>query len=120
MEALGTRVPFSDLSSSLIVLIEQFWGRAARAAWIRKNPDACLIFRHLPKLIVRSYSPGSRRGLTLVGGDSEIHRDARLRFHGLPALVVGFKSPLLHSFASRGGQDAWTADDLEFLNRPFS
>jgi hypothetical protein len=43
VEALGTRVPFSDSVWSFTVLIEQFWGRAARASWIRKNPDACLI-----------------------------------------------------------------------------
>src|SRR5260370_33525061 len=27
--------------------LEQFWGRAARASWVRKNPDARLIFRRL-------------------------------------------------------------------------
>jgi len=43
VEALGTRVPFSDSLRSFRVRIEQFWGRAARASWIRKNPDACLI-----------------------------------------------------------------------------
>src|SRR6202521_6247762 len=41
----GTRVPFSDSSLSLTFPIEQFWGRAARASWVRKNPDARLIRR---------------------------------------------------------------------------
>jgi hypothetical protein len=40
----GTRVPFSDSQLSLTFPIEQFWGRAARASWVRKNPDARLIF----------------------------------------------------------------------------
>ena len=40
----GTRVPFSDLRLSLTFPIEQFWGRAARASWVRENPDARLIF----------------------------------------------------------------------------
>ena len=26
-------------------LFEQFWGRAARASWVRKNPDARLVLR---------------------------------------------------------------------------
>ena len=42
----GTRVPFSDSQLSLTFPIEQFWGRAARASWVRKNPDARLIFPH--------------------------------------------------------------------------
>src|ERR1700736_531437 len=46
-EKFGTRVPFSDSPLSLTFLIEQFWGRAARASWVRKNPDARLIFRRL-------------------------------------------------------------------------
>jgi len=40
----STRVLFSDSPLSLTFLIEQFWGRAARASWIRRNPDARLIF----------------------------------------------------------------------------
>jgi hypothetical protein len=43
----GTRVPFSDSNLSFTLAIEQFWGRAARASRIRKNPDARLIFRQL-------------------------------------------------------------------------
>jgi hypothetical protein len=39
----GTRVPFSDSQLSLTFPSEQFWGRAARASWVRKNPDARLI-----------------------------------------------------------------------------
>ena len=39
----GTRVPFSDSQLSLTFPIEQFWGRAARASWVRENPDARLI-----------------------------------------------------------------------------
>jgi hypothetical protein len=44
-DELGTRVPFSDSPRSLTFPSEQFWGRAARASWVRKNPDARLIFR---------------------------------------------------------------------------
>jgi hypothetical protein len=44
----GTRVLFSDSPLSFTFLIEQFWGRAARASWIRKNPDARLIFPQNP------------------------------------------------------------------------
>jgi hypothetical protein len=39
---ISTRVPFSDLPRSSIFVFEQFWGRAARALWIRENPDARL------------------------------------------------------------------------------
>jgi len=39
-DEVGTRVPFSDSPLSLTFPIEQFWGRAARASWVRKNPDA--------------------------------------------------------------------------------
>jgi hypothetical protein len=39
--ALSTRVPFANCRHSLTFPVEQFWGRAARASWIRKNPDAC-------------------------------------------------------------------------------
>jgi hypothetical protein len=34
----GTRVLFSDSPLRPTLAIEQFWGRAARASWIRKNP----------------------------------------------------------------------------------
>jgi hypothetical protein len=40
----GTRGPFADSQLSLTFPIEQFWGRAARASWVRKNPDARIIF----------------------------------------------------------------------------
>src|SRR5208337_2719774 len=57
-DELGTRVPFSDLPFSLTFPIEQFWGRAARASWIRKNPDARFIFHEnlplVPPLPLRS------------------------------------------------------------------
>jgi hypothetical protein len=39
----GTRVPFSDFELGLTFPDEQFWGRAARAFWIRENPDARFI-----------------------------------------------------------------------------
>jgi hypothetical protein len=53
----GTRVPFSDSQLSLTFPIEQFWGRAARASWVRKNPDARLIFRTtLPSTSLRAGS----------------------------------------------------------------
>jgi hypothetical protein len=38
VEQLGTRVPFLDSPLSSTLAIEQFWGRAARASWMRKNP----------------------------------------------------------------------------------
>ena len=41
-----TRAIFRFATSSYI-RIEQFWGRAARASWIRKNPDARLILRRM-------------------------------------------------------------------------
>src|ERR1700687_3104276 len=44
----GTHVPFSDSPLGLTFPSEQFWGRAARASWLRKNPDARLIFRKTP------------------------------------------------------------------------
>jgi hypothetical protein len=31
-------------TASSYIAVEQFWGRAARASWVRKNPDARLIF----------------------------------------------------------------------------
>jgi len=43
VESLGTRVLFADSALHLTFPVEQFWGRAARASWIRKNPDARLI-----------------------------------------------------------------------------
>jgi hypothetical protein len=52
----GTRVPFSDSQLRLTLLSEQFWGRAARASWIRENPDARFIFhtnRSTPRNSVR-------------------------------------------------------------------
>jgi hypothetical protein len=52
--SLGTRVPFSDCQDRLTFRIEQFWGRAARASWIRKNPDACLSLGALAGLGVDS------------------------------------------------------------------
>ena len=45
VEPAGTRVPFSDSPPGFTFPIEQFWGRAARASWIRENSDARLIFK---------------------------------------------------------------------------
>ncbi len=42
---ISTRVPFSDSPLRLTFPSEQFWGRAARASWVRKNPDARFNFR---------------------------------------------------------------------------
>ena len=42
-DKFGTRVPFSDSLLGLTFPSEQFWGRAARASWVRENPDARLI-----------------------------------------------------------------------------
>ena len=42
-DKFGTRVPFSDSPLGLTFPSEQFWGRAARASWVRENPDARLI-----------------------------------------------------------------------------
>jgi hypothetical protein len=58
----GTRVPFSDLRLSLTFPIEQFWGRAARASWVRKNPDARLIF---PQVCMSRTLPSTRSGRAL-------------------------------------------------------
>jgi hypothetical protein len=58
----GTRVPFSDLQLSLTFPIEQFWGRAARASWVRKNPDARLIF---PQVCMSRTLPSTRSGPAL-------------------------------------------------------
>ncbi len=48
VEQICTRVPFSNSPLSFIFAIEQFWGRAARASWVRKNPDARLILARTP------------------------------------------------------------------------
>ena len=65
-DKFGTRVPFSDSSLSLTFPIEQFWGRAARASWVRKNPDARLIFReNLP--LEPPYPFGSRQNVPFHG-----------------------------------------------------
>ncbi len=47
-DKFGTRVLFSDSSLSHTFPIEQFWGRAARASWVRKNLDARFNFRQNP------------------------------------------------------------------------
>ena len=57
-DKFGTRVPFSDSPLSLTFLSEQFWGRAARASWVRKNPDARLIFR---RIVARTLPSNSLR-----------------------------------------------------------
>jgi hypothetical protein len=62
----GTRVPFSDLPLRFTFPIEQFWGRAARASWVRKNPDARLIF---PQVCM------SRHSLRLAQGGSVRYQD---------------------------------------------
>jgi len=132
----GTRVPFSDLQLSLTFPIEQFWGRAARASWVRKNPDARLIF---PQVCVTGTLPSTRSGPALsaiktkckpkarptaadksvhatraksICRNGEVHCDAGLRFHGLPFLDVGLEVPLLHRLASRGREDARATQDL--------
>jgi hypothetical protein len=132
----GTRVPFSDLQLSLTFPIEQFWGRAARASWVRKNPDARLIF---PRVSMSRTLPLTRSGPALspqrpsakpkasqtaadkrvratraksICRNGEVDCDARLRFHGLPVLDVGLEVPLLHRLASRGSEDARATQDL--------
>ena len=130
----GTRVPFSDLPLRLTFPIEQFWGRAARASWVRKNPDARLIF---PQVCMSGHSlrlaqggsfryqdqvqkqrqvePPRTRASTRAKSicrNGEVHCDARLRFHGLPVLHVGLEVPLLHRLASRSSEDARATQDL--------
>jgi hypothetical protein len=39
----STRVPFSEARPQSYFVLEQFWGRAARALRVRKNPNARLI-----------------------------------------------------------------------------
>src|ERR1019366_429745 len=39
----NTRGPFPERLPGFTFPLEQFWGRAARASWVRKNPDARLI-----------------------------------------------------------------------------
>jgi len=48
VEQVCTRVLFSDSSLSHTFPIEQFWGRAARASWVRKNLDARFNFPQNP------------------------------------------------------------------------
>jgi len=48
-DKFGTRVPFSDSPLGLTFPSEQFWGRAARASWVRKNPDARLILVYVTR-----------------------------------------------------------------------
>ena len=132
----GTRGPFSDSQLSLTFPIEQFWGRAARASWVRKNPDARIIF---PQVCVTRTLPSTRSGPALsakrpsakpkarptaadnsvratraksICRNGEVHCDAGLRFHGLPVLDVGLEVPLLHRLASRGSEDARATQDL--------
>lgn len=47
-----------------------------------------------------------------ICGNGEVHRDASLRFHRLAVLDVGLEVPLFHRLASRGSQDARTAQNL--------
>jgi hypothetical protein len=130
----GTRVPFSDSQLSLTFPIEQFWGRAARASWVRKNPDARLILgcaaRTLPSTrsgpALSTKRPSAKPKARPTAADKsvratpaksicrngEVHCDARLRFHGLPVLDVGLEVPLLHRLASRGSEDARATQDL--------
>jgi len=51
-QAWHPRAIFRFAAYSYIPL-EQFWGRAARASWVRKNPDARLIF---PQVVWRGHS----------------------------------------------------------------
>jgi len=113
---VGTRVPFSHLPLSLTFPSEQFWGRAARASWVRKNPDARLIFRRFVGCADTPFDfAEGRRPLhtsNSICGNGEVHCDASLRFHGLPVLDVGLEMPLLHRLASRGSEDARATQDL--------
>jgi len=149
-DKFGTRVPFSDSPLGLTFPSEQFWGRAARASWVRKNPDARLILDGVARTFpstslragsVREKSKGKTNRKTTakttarpsakptskpraagegarstraksICGNGEVHRDARLRFHGLPVLDVGLEVPLLHRLASRGGEDARATQNL--------
>ena len=53
----------------------------------------------------------STRAMSICG-NSEVHCDARLGFHGLAVLDVGLEVPLLHRLASRGSQDARATENL--------
>src|SRR5438445_12510508 len=55
-----------------------------------------------------------------ICGNSEVHGDARLRFHGLPVLDIGLEVPLLHRLASRSSQDAGATQNLQLLDRAVS
>ena len=129
---ISTRVPFSDSPLRLTFPSEQFWGRAARASWVRENPDARLILggadtsfdvaqgTHCPrkpsakpKAKPKAAGEGARsRRANSICGNGEVHRDASLRFHGLAVLDVGFEVPLLHRLASSGSQDARATENL--------
>ena len=53
----GTRVLFSDSPLSLTFPVEQFWGRAARASWVRRIRTPVLILRRTPH---RRFTPLAR------------------------------------------------------------
>src|SRR5208282_5871105 len=117
-DKFGTRVLFSDSSLSHTFPIEQFWGRAARASWVRKNLDARFNFPQNPTPLIHFAGPPLldrcplRSRLRSIRRNGEVHGDAGLSFNGLPVLEVGLEVPLLHRLASRGGQDAGTAENL--------
>jgi hypothetical protein len=75
----GTRGPFSDSQLSLTFPIEQFWGRAARASWVRKNPDARLIF---PQVCVTRTLPSTRSGPALSAIKNQVQTKGKTNGRG--------------------------------------
>ena len=78
---------------------------------VTPKPTAKPTPKPTPKPRAAGEGARSTRAMSICG-NSEVHCDARLRFHGLPVLDVGLEVPLLHRLAGRGGQDARATQNL--------